>query len=72
MAYNPAKRVLSEIVGRCYENRISLTALAKKLNYSSGTAHNDRLNPENMSLKRLMSYIAALGIKEITIKLEED
>ena len=72
MSYNPSKNALGSVLGKCYEEQVSFTSIAQKCGFSSGTASNDRKNPESMPLKRLTMYMAALGIKELTIRLEGD
>lgn len=44
--------------------------LAKEMGYSRRTLQNDMRNPERMTLERIVCYMQALGINEITIRRE--
>lgn len=66
---NPARETFSQIMRECYNQDISFSNLVKKAGFSSGTAHNDRQNPLNIPLKRLLVYMQVLDIKHIDIDM---
>lgn len=64
---NPAKGVMAQILSECYNKNISFSKVVKRAGYSSGTAHNDRTNPLNLPLKRLIQYMQILDMDEINL-----
>ena len=64
---NPAKDVMGQIFGACYNQNISFSEVVNRAGYSSGTAHNDRTNPLNLPLKRLIQYMQILDRDEINL-----
>jgi hypothetical protein len=67
--YNPAKNLLGQILGKCYEKDITFNELVEECGFSSGTASKDKRDPYGIPVERLILYMTALSMDSIEIKL---